>query len=399
MAWPVHSKRARGGTERVLSVNPMWTIAPPLFACALVLPLWARGHRGVALLLPAALALLSGVAQGHGRHPLVLSASSAIFVGAAFLGARRMLGSRMTPKQRDLARARSLALGEATYAAPGRSPAAANAGFAALERGALGETPSDWIPRVEAPTSAGEPKGPPRAWTRMLEAGAPAPVYPFAASAARGNGRTNGSSTRVGSKGGAGSLSGAGPSNGTASAAPTAAPSAAASAAASAAGPAPRIHLVRKRSLVEALEAAASDAQGPWLLPALRDPGERVRLAYDRGHSAAAFRPALGAAVRAGRGRWGTSEHPGLLVRFEGYAPGDATLLAVLVSIEEPESASEQAPTLLLVPTGLAAVKRLDPRAEPRARWVARAAFVPEHMILGETDGIGAGEAILADLA
>ena len=77
-----------------------------------------------------------------------------------------------------------------------------------------------------------------------------------------------------------------------------------------------------------------------------------------------------------------------------GRAPGATTLLAVLVALG-PASDGASEPTLVLVPTDLAAVKRLDPRSAPRARWVARAAFVPEHLFVG---GPGAGASALAGL-
>ncbi|MEL6428836.1 MAG: hypothetical protein AAFP22_13745 [Planctomycetota bacterium] len=352
----------------------MWTVAPLFLAPCATLLLRRGGHRGVAWILPGALALLWCVARGHGRRPEVLGAAALLFGAALLLGVRRLRRSAGEPQPAEEAR-------------------------------------DVVVPRTAV--FAGDAP-PPRAWTRMLESRSQAPVYPFDAAAGRaarrGTGPTNGGRRELAAAGARVATAqdttakGTASANGASSAAASGSPHAVAregAAAPPSKSPAreeketaPRIRLVRGGTLVDALVSAATPAQSEWLPAALARPDERTRLLEDAASGDDAVVPAPGVGQRTDGGPWGASSVPGAFVHFEGRAPGDTTLLAVRVDLAS-AAGGMSSTVLLLVPTDLAAVKRLDPRSAPRARWVARAAFVPEHLFIG---GPGAGASALDHL-
>lgn len=142
---------------------------------------------------------------------------------------------------------------------------------------------------------------------------------------------------------------------------------------------------------------AAPAAIAEELGEALGAPGERVALLRDRAVTGTGQRLATGRAARAQDRPFGNQRLDGLLLRFEGRGPGDATVLAVPCELET-ERPGPGPRLLALVTVEQPAVKRLDPPSTPRARWVAREVFVPGHLVLEEARGVQAGAGRLRDL-
>ncbi|MEM9800206.1 MAG: hypothetical protein AAGA20_07770 [Planctomycetota bacterium] len=142
--------------------------------------------------------------------------------------------------------------------------------------------------------------------------------------------------------------------------------------------------------LVARIDDAASEDQRNELLDALRATGEVVALLRARQSDG---RAALGQARATASRPWREGRTKGLLVAFDGIAPAEATVLVVLCDVDDPEkrwTASERdglRGSALLVPTDLPGVKRLGLVDGETAGWVARAVFIPHHLVIGGVRG------------
>ena len=388
----------------------MLTFLPLLLIPLAARALWAWGFRGVAWILPCALGLHWLVRRGHGSELPVVVASALLGLASLYYFMRR----NITPIATD---------GDDA------------AGDSRHEQGTLGEplANSVLIPQRRELNSAALDGSPPGEWSRMIDAKLDTPVYPFANAATahhhpptqenptrehptqehptqgqpnQGQPRvaaTNGLlAERVTTPGGHALLRDlprsttphTSPDSSALAGAPTAPIGGNGTSSSTAPEGSHRAGPLRYESLLDAIDAAASGVQSSTIVTDLRSRDEHLHLLQDSDCSAAA----RGRARPAARRPWGAKHVDGLVLEFSGVAPGDATVLAVLAEIPEGAAPVVLSNTLVLIPINLPAVKRLDSRLAPKARWVAREVFVPLSHVVGESAGIGRGDEILASI-
>ena len=153
--------------------------------------------------------------------------------------------------------------------------------------------------------------------------------------------------------------------------------------------------------LLDRIEAAASSAQRRTLVDRLRSTGESIahlRAVTDQPGAV------LGKAKTTAAHAWGDQRCDGLLVQFDGVAPRDSTVLVVLCDVADAadlldESAQDAVRgAAIVIPSNLAGVKHLADLGESDARWLARAVFVPLHLLIGDVNAAdreaGHGESV-----